>query len=559
MAFHNVLNNASSTLSAVIGTTDLTMSVVEDVFPAVPFYLTLGANPVTYEIVEVTAKTGLVFTIGRAKDGTTAKTYVIGDLVQLFMVAGLLSELQGEVVSHLADNAKHVINVKDYGAKGDGTTNDIAAFRNAVAATPKGGTLYIPPGTYIWAGSGILTEHLLISKSIRMYGSGFATNIVIGNDTLSTTDAIRFSPTAYEDNYFAYFGNFSISGPSATVKYGRHAIHIDMTDPNKHLSNMTIEKFFTVGMTGHGIHLTNPTGTDSLYTTTIQDCLMYNGIFLERSGDSNNILRNALVIGTVADGAAGIEITTVSGATMTIIEGNNITMQGGAISITGANQVKIRNNQIEQVATYISDKDANIYLKDCDLCEVIGNNINAHGYVSSNIRIAGNSSKNKIEGNYMLAPITNHVFIESTTCIGNVIRKYGRFFNASSVETEYPIISNSGLKTVGVMVPIVLGSATNYDTANFTVASSKKYENGDVKLYGVLTPTAIAAGTVLGTVADGSRPITKNRFLVAGCMSTAAGQSIAILLLSPAGAISVYSMPSDVYRISLDGITFATE
>ena len=102
MGFHNVSNNSGSTLSAGIGTTDLTMSVVADVFPAVPFYLTLGATPATYEIVEVTLKTGLTFTIGRGKDGTTAKAYVIGDPVNLFEVAGLFTELQLAVTAHLA-------------------------------------------------------------------------------------------------------------------------------------------------------------------------------------------------------------------------------------------------------------------------------------------------------------------------------------------------------------------------------------------------------------------------------------------------------------------------
>lgn len=131
MGFHNVLNNAASTLSVAVAPADLTINVVADVFPAVPFYLTLGANPATYEIVEVTAKAGLVFTIGRAKDGTTAKAYVVGDLVQLFMVAALLTEIKAEIdatnaaaTTHLADNAKQVAFVP----VPDATTSPTAAI-----------------------------------------------------------------------------------------------------------------------------------------------------------------------------------------------------------------------------------------------------------------------------------------------------------------------------------------------------------------------------------------------------------------------------------------------
>lgn len=43
-----------------------------------------------------------------------------------------------------------VINVRDKGAKGDGTTDDTSAFQAAVDALPKsGGTVTVPPGNYI--------------------------------------------------------------------------------------------------------------------------------------------------------------------------------------------------------------------------------------------------------------------------------------------------------------------------------------------------------------------------------------------------------------------------
>jgi hypothetical protein len=43
-------------------------------------------------------------------------------------------------------------NVKAYGAKGDGVTNDLAAIQQAVdnaAASPSGGVVYLPPGDYL--------------------------------------------------------------------------------------------------------------------------------------------------------------------------------------------------------------------------------------------------------------------------------------------------------------------------------------------------------------------------------------------------------------------------
>jgi hypothetical protein len=45
--------------------------------------------------------------------------------------------------------SKIVTNVKDYGATGDGTTDDAAAINAAIAATGNGGAVWFPSGTYI--------------------------------------------------------------------------------------------------------------------------------------------------------------------------------------------------------------------------------------------------------------------------------------------------------------------------------------------------------------------------------------------------------------------------
>lgn len=73
-------------------------------------------------------------------------------------------------------------NVRDYGAVGDGVTDDLAAFEATMAAAKTGGstgqTIYIPDGVYYLSGT------LHVTESLRIRGASFASRYSTGGSRL---------------------------------------------------------------------------------------------------------------------------------------------------------------------------------------------------------------------------------------------------------------------------------------------------------------------------------------------------------------------------------------
>jgi hypothetical protein len=66
-----------------------------------------------------------------------------------------------------ADKANLAVNIKDYGAVGDASTNDTAAYNAAVTAAPVGGTVFFPDGTYMVDNGRLVTKALTFAGASR--------------------------------------------------------------------------------------------------------------------------------------------------------------------------------------------------------------------------------------------------------------------------------------------------------------------------------------------------------------------------------------------------------
>jgi hypothetical protein len=104
----------------------------------------------------------------------------------------------------------HGINVKDYGAKGDGVTDDTDAIQAAIDAAGVNGSVYIPEGR--WK----ITSALNIEKPMSLSGSGFNTLIEnLGIGSAINLDGYNYTgPTNSIQG--ASLGNFRIAGASGS-------------------------------------------------------------------------------------------------------------------------------------------------------------------------------------------------------------------------------------------------------------------------------------------------------------------------------------------------------
>lgn len=106
------------------------------------------------------------------------------------------------------------VNVRDYGAKGDGTTDDSPAFTAALAALTAGGLLFVPAGRYRFASTVTIGKPVQIAGAIRT-----GANPVMGAQILDTTGAVTPFDVQSDHVTFRELG-FSCSAAASAVAAG---------------------------------------------------------------------------------------------------------------------------------------------------------------------------------------------------------------------------------------------------------------------------------------------------------------------------------------------------
>ena len=81
---------------------------------------------------------------------------------------------------HVRESSSGVLNIKDFGARGDGFTDDTAAWKAVVAAARAagGGIIHYPPGTYLITDGAVYINEGSDDQQLIIEGSGSATKIL---------------------------------------------------------------------------------------------------------------------------------------------------------------------------------------------------------------------------------------------------------------------------------------------------------------------------------------------------------------------------------------------
>jgi len=232
----------------------------------------------------------------------------------------------GSVATNVEDKLAQVVSVQDFGAVGNGSTNDTAAFQ---AALNSGFSVYIPPT----GSSYIVSSTLTVPANVAMYGDGYESVI----QYTGTGSAIVLDPgTGNATLYDSILANFQLTNANTA------AVGIRLKD----VAEVLIDSVYVIGIGGGfttaAIEFSATAATGAVFAVTIRDSILRANQVGIKFSDQN--LFNAITIrgGRIQGnlGTAGIFADkTVKGFSIfgTVVEGNlnqNIVLNNGAEALT---------------------------------------------------------------------------------------------------------------------------------------------------------------------------------------------------------------------------------
>lgn len=137
----------------------------------------------------------------------------LGDALVGFKQTYALGIMPGAVGKTLNNKLQDLVSVKDFGAKGDGTTDDTASIQAAInLACTYGGNVYLPAGTYKISAALVFTMNNVVIDPIKrpsMSGDGMAATTIVQSANANGIEVIGHDP---QPAGYCLFQDFSLYG-----------------------------------------------------------------------------------------------------------------------------------------------------------------------------------------------------------------------------------------------------------------------------------------------------------------------------------------------------------
>ena len=410
----------------------------------------------------------------------------------------------GAVATTVQAKLRETVSVRDFGAVGDGVTDDTAAIQAAIDyLSPLGGTLHIPKGAYIVSDANADNACLTVTAPIQFLGDGaFYTSIQPAAGVAGTVSTILVNPNSSYDQTLMSFRNLSIGNLNNGTRQGNHGIYCLTLNAGQNLPKFTVENCSIQQGGGYAIyHLNDATDNvnGGMYAAYINNNTLKGGVKFENSGDSI-VVSNNILTGT----GTGVDAAIVSGASLLSILDNNITTSNSAIIIRSGMRVHILRNNIEHY-TAGANSNAVIDIVSSGGTYVSGtiqqNLVSAFGSTDA-IKLVHirNARGTLFQDNTFLAGVAGitAVYVD-TTC--NDVRIGPNTYNVA-VATK---VTDLGNGTMGVAKTISLLNSWVEQTSADTPTFSKDL-SGNVVIEGAIKNGTATPGTQLFQLPLGFRP-----------------------------------------------------
>jgi len=369
-------------------------------------------------------------TVVRAQEGSTAHSFAAGSRIELRVNVG---SVEGgtytpagatAVPTTIQAKLRESVSVTDFGALGDGVTDDRQAIVDALTSLPNGGTVMFPPGTYL-----VSAQINLPYGNVRLQGYDYNASVIkiknnYGNQTqlfrCDSVSMLTFADLGFDGNLanqgvvsdadnkqiaIALFGSSS----DVTVQrchfkdWGKDGVYVG-TINNKRVmvSECRFQNIRRIGVTaiaGEQIHVIN----NQFYEGSAQTNVVFNNGVHYEPNSAADTLRGFVIVGnSFSDMQGGVMLFNNNQAPCSglIVEGNNfdtITERGAVVAFAlGTAGVTIQGNRFRncgQDATSAADTNGCISANNTSNAIITNNSFeNCTGFYGT-VALAGSGNR----------------------------------------------------------------------------------------------------------------------------------------------------------------------